>query len=380
MPLWAFSSGAVLRAYTVSDAPRFQRTLHPSILQARVIARRSRASAALRRGLTRRRFPMSAHVSARTRPPIPQRMWSRLPTRVGRATRVLAWLVLVSNIVIVGTGGLVRLTGSGMGCPDWPNCTGGSLIPTEELSWHSVIEFGNRTLTGVLVVIALLAFLSVVRMRPQRPELFGLTLANGLGIILQALLGGVIVWLHLPPSLVGIHFVISAALVANAAAYVCRVYGPPGRRVRSVLPGYAALAYATSAAVVVTVLVGILLTGAGPHAGDAAAARNGLDPALWQHIHAWPAYVTFALTVLLVVGSWRTPPVLRLKRWTGLLLLVEFLQIAVGLWQARTGLPILLVNIHMVLAVCLVAAMTAVIVNLKAPAAVDAPVQVGAPV
>jgi cytochrome c oxidase assembly protein subunit 15 len=285
---------------------------------------------------------MSAHVSARTRPPIPQRMWSRLPTRVGRATRVLAWLVLVSNIVIVGTGGLVRLTGSGMGCPDWPNCTGGSLIPTEELSWHSVIEFGNRTLTGVLVVIALLAFLSVVRMRPQRPELFGLTLANGLGIILQALLGGVIVWLHLPPSLVGIHFVISAALVANAAAYVCRVYGP--------------------------------------HAGDAAATRNGLDPVLWQHIHAWPAYVTFALTVLLVVGSWRTPPVLRLKRWTGLLLLVEFLQIAVGLWQARTGLPILLVNIHMVLAVCLVAAMTAVIVNLKAPAAVDAPVQVGAPV
>ena len=105
----------------------------------------------------------------------------------------------------------MRLTGSGMGCPNWPNCTEGSLIPTDELSWHSVIEFGNRTLTGVLVIIALLAFLSVVRMRPQRPELFALTLANGLGIILQALVGGVIVWLHLPPSLVGIHFVISAA-------------------------------------------------------------------------------------------------------------------------------------------------------------------------
>jgi len=311
---------------------------------------------------------MSTRESAPTRPRLPRRMWNRLPTTVRRSTRVLAWLVLVSNIVIVGTGGLVRLTGSGMGCPNWPNCTGGSLIPTDELSWHSVIEFGNRTLTGVLVVIALLAFLSVVRMRPERPELFGLTLANGLGIILQALVGGVIVWLHLPPSLVGIHFVISAGLVANAAAYLCRVYGAPGTQVRAVSRGYAILTYATSVAVVVTVLIGILLTGAGPHAGDAAAARNGLDPVLWQHIHAWPAYATFGLTLLLFVGAWRTPPALRLKRWTGLLLLIEFLQIGVGLWQARTGLPILLVNIHMVLAVSLVAAMTAVIVNLRTPA------------
>ncbi len=308
---------------------------------------------------------MSAHESAVTGPPLPQRMWKRLPTAVRTSTRVLAWLVLVSNIVIVGTGGLVRLTGSGMGCPNWPYCTEGSLIPTDELSWHSVIEFGNRTLTGVLVIIALLAFLSVVRMRPQRPDLFALTLANGIGIILQALVGGVIVWLHLPPSLVGIHFVISAGLVANAAAYLCRVYGAAGPQARAVSGGYAALAYATSAAVVVTVLIGILLTGAGPHAGDAAAARNGLDPVLWQHIHAWPAYVTLALTIALFATSFRTPRALRLPLWTGLLLLVELSQIGVGLWQARTGLPIVLVNIHMVLAVCLVAAMTAVVMHTR---------------
>ncbi|WP_243075137.1 heme A synthase [Microbacterium sp. SS28] len=320
---------------------------------------------------------MSALESAPSRQRLPQRLWGRLPVTVRRSTRVLAWLVLISNIVIVGTGGLVRLTGSGMGCPNWPYCTGGSLIPTHELTWHSLIEFGNRTLTGVLIVIAALAFLSVVRFRQERPELFALTLANGLGIILQALVGGVIVWLHLPPSLVGIHFVISAALVANAAAYVCRVYGAPGARVRAVSRGYAILAYATSAAVAVTVLVGILLTGAGPHAGDAAASRNGLDPVLWQHIHAWPAYVTFGLTILLLIGARRTPPQLRLTRSVGLLLLIELLQIAVGLWQARTGLPFLLVNIHMVLAVSLVAAMTAVIVGLKTPA--TAPAAVAAP-
>lgn len=308
---------------------------------------------------------MSAHESATTRISPSSRFWRRLPDKVGTGTRVLAWLVLISNVVIVGTGGLVRLTGSGMGCPNWPYCTEGSLVPTAELSWHSVIEFGNRTLTGVLIVIALLAFLSVVRLRETRPELFALTLANGIGIILQAIVGGVIVWLHLPPSLVGIHFVISAALVANASAYIARVYGGPGPRSRAVSRGFAILAHVTSAAVAVTVLVGILLTGAGPHAGDDLAARNGLDPVLWQHIHAWPAYVTFALTIVLFLASLRTPPALRLRLWVGLLLLTELVQIGVGLWQARTGLPIVLVNIHMVLAVILVAAMTAVVMHLK---------------
>ncbi len=305
-----------------------------------------------------------------TEPPVTTRtLWSRLPDRVGRGARVLAWLVLISNVLIVATGGLVRLTGSGMGCDTWPYCTGDSLVPTQELGIHGMIEFGNRTLTGLLIVIALLAFLAVVRV-PRR-DLRALTLANGFGIILQAVVGGVVVWLHLPPVLVGIHFVISAALVANGAALVHRTSTVDGPRRRAVGAGFAALAWATAGAVVVTVLVGILLTGAGPHAGDDEAARNGLDPVLWQHIHSWPAYVTFALTVLLLIASWRTPAVLRLRLWVGLLLVVELVQIAVGLWQARTGLPILLVNIHMVLAVALVAAMTAVIVHLTVPVSED---------
>lgn len=296
------------------------------------------------------------------------RLWRRLPDRVGRPARVLAWLVLISNVLIVGTGGLVRLTGSGMGCETWPYCTSDSLVPTRELGIHGMIEFGNRTLTGVLVVIALLAFLAVVRV-PRR-DLRVLAFANGIGIILQAVVGGIIVWLHLPPTLVGIHFVISAALVANAAALVSRAYAHVGPRERAVGPAFRALAFATGAAVAVTVLIGILLTGSGPHAGDDAAARNGLDPVLWQHIHAWPAYLTFGLTIVLLIAARRTPPHLRLRLWVGLLLAVELAQIAVGLWQARTGLPIVLVNIHMVLAVSLVAAMTAVLMNLSAPTAV----------
>ncbi len=315
---------------------------------------------------------MSADTRTETRPGLLRRsaapvrsLWQKLPDHVGRPARVLAWLVLISNIIIVATGGLVRLTGSGMGCETWPYCTAGSLVPTEALGIHGLIEFGNRTLTGVLVVIALLAFLAVVRI-PRR-DLRGLAFANGIGIILQAVIGGVIVWLHLPPTLVGIHFVVSAALVANAAALVSRVYSVGGARRHAVAPGFARLAYATGAAVIVTVLIGILLTGSGPHAGDDEAARNGLDPVLWQHIHSWPAYITFGLTLLLLIGALRTPPVLRLRLWVGLLLSVEVVQIIVGIWQARTGLPIALVNIHMVLAVTLVAAMTAVIMHLTAP-------------
>lgn len=290
----------------------------------------------------------------------------RLPARIGRATRVLAWLVLASNVLIVGTGGLVRLTGSGMGCETWPYCTADSLVPTRELGIHGLIEFGNRTLTGVLVVVALLAFLSVVRLAAPRRDLVALTLAVGFGIILQAVIGGITVWMHLHPSIVGLHYLISAALVAVSTVYVHRVYAAPGPRVRRVTPPYAALVHATSAAVLVTVVVGILLTGAGPHAGDDAAARNGLDAVFWQHVHSWPAYVTLALTLTIFALSFRMPSELHLPRWTGLLLLVELVQIGVGLWQARTGLPIVLVNIHMVLAVCLVAAMTTVVLNLKA--------------
>lgn len=297
-----------------------------------------------------------------------------LPTTITRWVRVMAWLSLVVNIGIVGTGGLVRLTGSGMGCETWPYCTADSLVPTPELGIHGLIEFGNRTLTGVLIIVAALTFLSVVRLRPRRRELRVISFAIGLGIIVQAVIGGITVWLHLHPTIVGVHYFISAVLVALAAVLVCRVYATPGPRVRAVAPGYALLVHLTSAAVLVTVVVGILLTGSGPHAGDDAAARNGLDPILWQHIHSWPGYVTFGLTVLLLIGAFRTPPALRLRLWVGLLFAIEIVQIVVGLWQARTGLPIVLVNIHMVLAVCLVAAMTAVVMNLKTTVSVSAPV------
>lgn len=316
---------------------------------------------------------MPAHESAPTRTGPLGRIWQWLPDRVDRRVVVAAWATLVVQIGIVATGGLVRLTGSGLGCPTWPRCTEDSFVSTPEMGIHGAIEFGNRLLTFVLVIVAIVTFLFVVRMRRRRRDLFWLALVIGLYVPLQAVIGGITVLTNLNPYIVGLHYFASVVLVALAAALVARVYAVPGPRSLAVPRWYAAVTHLTSAFVLVTVVVGILVTGSGPHAGDGGAARNGLDPELMQHVHAWPAYVTLALTLVLVAGSWRTPPVLGLKLWTGLLLATELVQIAVGLWQTRTGLPIVLVNIHMVLAVCLVAAMTAVVMNLKTTDAPAAP-------
>ncbi|MFF1633136.1 heme A synthase [Leifsonia sp. NPDC058248] len=296
------------------------------------------------------------------------RITAWLPDRVDVRLRVIAWVYLVAQIVLVGTGGLVRLTSSGLGCPTWPSCTGNSLVNTPEMGIHGVIEFGNRLLGVLLGIIAIVAFVAVLRIRKQRPDLFWLTLLAGLGIPMQAVIGGLSVLTDLNPYVVGLHFVVSMVLVALCTAFLVRVYAVPGPRERAVPRWFAITAHLTSFVVALTILVGILTTGSGPHAGDAKAPRNGLDPEILQHVHAIPAYVTFALTLVLVIGSLRirTTPV---HRYTMYLLAVEVLQIAVGLIQANTGLPPILVGIHLTLAAMLAAAMTAVVLALKAPLA-----------
>ena len=109
-------------------------------------------------------------------------MWQWLPTRVDARVRLFAWASLVSQILIIGTGGAVRLTESGLGCPTWPRCTEDSFVSTPEMGWHGVIEFGNRLLTFLLVIIAIGMFAMIVRMRTERPELLRLSVALGLGI------------------------------------------------------------------------------------------------------------------------------------------------------------------------------------------------------
>ncbi|MDZ8276143.1 COX15/CtaA family protein [Microbacterium aquimaris] len=314
--------------------------------------------------------PLSPVDDAPASPP-DRGVWGRvirsLPDHVDGRVVAAAWATLVVQIGIVATGGLVRLTGSGLGCPTWPRCTEDSFVATEEMGIHGVIEFGNRLLTFVLVAVAIITFLFVVRMRRRRPDLFWLALAIGLYVPVQAVIGGITVLTNLNPYVVGLHYFASVLLVALSAALVVRVYATPGPRRMAVPRSYRALVSLTALGVLVTVVVGILVTGSGPHAGDGGAARNGLDSEVMQHVHSWPAYVTLALSVAIFVLAFRAPTSLRLPLWTGLLLLTEAAQITVGLWQARSGLPIALVNIHMVLAVVLVAAMTAVVMHQSLP-------------
>ncbi|CAN5136965.1 COX15/CtaA family protein [soil metagenome] len=321
------------------------------------------------------------------------RISSWLPTSVDRRVRALAWASLVVQIILVGTGGAVRLTGSGLGCPTWPQCTDGSFVSTPEMGVHGIIEFTNRLLTFVIVVIAILAFVAVLRIRRERRDLFVLTLLQGLSIPLQAVVGGITVLTGLNPYIVGVHFVISVGLVVVTTMLVYRVYSGPrsaagiarsaagavdarssalveslgsggtGSGLELVVPRwYLALSQVTAVFVGLTVVMGILTTGSGPHAGDAATPRNGLDTDVMEHIHSYPAYATFALTLVLVLTAF----VLKLpRRWPLALLAIELVQIIVGLTQSRLGLPPALVATHMILAATLVAAMTATVLSVR---------------
>ena len=288
-----------------------------------------------------------------------------LPREITRRARVFAWLSLITETAIVATGGSVRLTASGLGCPTWPQCTPGSLIPTPELGFHAVVEFSNRTMSGVVAVVALLTFLFLVRTRRARPELFWLSFSLGILVLVQAGIGGITVLSDLESYIVGLHFVLSAIMVALAAMLVWFIYLPMPRAKRGPL-WLIRLSWLTGIVVAITVLVGVLTTGAGPHAGDSNTPRNGLPTALLEHLHAWPAYLTFAMTVLLLVLVWRAG-ISETRNATAVLLGIEVVQIAIGLYQARNGVPPLAVGVHMVLACLLVASMVVVILSATHP-------------
>jgi len=280
-----------------------------------------------------------------------RRVIAWLPSEVDARVRVFAWLSFVAEVLIIGTGGAVRLTGSGLGCPTWPRCTPDSLVNTPEMGIHGIIEFGNRTLTGLVGILALAVVVLVWRMRKERRALFVLALVVLGGIVAQAVVGGITV------------------LVAVCAAFLVLMHQPIGPRSLAVPRWFAGLVHATTAVLALTIVFGVLTTGAGPHSGDAAAGRNGFDAEVLEHVHAWPGYTLFALTLVVVVIAWRLR--LPVRRWASALLAVELVQIAVGLYQARNGLPEIAVGTHMVLAALTAATMTVVVLRMKQPTLVD---------
>lgn len=295
-----------------------------------------------------------------------KRIIAWFPTEVDRKVRIAAWATLFVQTMIVVTGGAVRLTASGLGCPTWPKCTEDSFVSTPEMGIHGLIEFGNRLLTFVLVIVAIATFLLIVRMRKQRRDLFWLAIFIGLGIPVQAVIGGITVLTQLDPYVVGLHFVVSIALVVLSTMFVFRVYRGNAPRTWAASPFVVAVVWLMAVFQAITIVFGILTTGSGPHAGDINARRNGLDSELLQHLHSYPAYVALGLSVLALIVA-VSLKLTALRKALVALLALNTVQIIVGIAQSRMGLPELLVGIHMLLACLVSAAVTLVLLNLRKP-------------
>ncbi|HVM28920.1 MAG TPA: COX15/CtaA family protein [Mycobacteriales bacterium] len=276
-------------------------------------------------------------------------MLARLTRRPSPTTvRRLALASIVANSAIVVTGGAVRLTASGLGCPTWPRCTETSYIPTAEYAVHGVIEFGNRLLTFVLGAVVLAVLVAVWRQRPVRPDMRLLALLGFLGIPAQAVLGGITVLTGLNPWTVMGHFLLSMVLIALAVVLHRRA-GEGDLPPRLVVPpAMRGLTQGLLAVTAVTLVLGTVVTGSGPHSGDPAAGRTGLDPATVSQLHADSVMLLVGLTVALYVGLRAMRADQRLVRAVGVLLVIELAQGAVGYLQYFTGLPVLLVGLHLV--------------------------------
>ncbi|MGW0503263.1 COX15/CtaA family protein [Micromonospora sp. NPDC003241] len=267
--------------------------------------------------------------------------------------RRLAYANIVANTVIVVTGGAVRLTASGLGCPTWPRCTDDSYTTTAEMGVHGVIEFGNRLLTFALVLIAGATLLAALAHRPRRRGTVPLALGVVLGIVAQAVIGGITVRTQLHPSVVGIHFVVSMVLLLVAYALWRRVREPDGPKVPVVPSALRTLTWMTVVVSAAVIVVGVAVTGSGPHAGDANAVRNGLDPQTISQVHADLVFLLIGLTVGLWLALRAVGAPARAVRAAGVLLAVELSQGVIGFVQYLTNLPVLLVGAHM-LGSCLV--------------------------
>ena len=278
---------------------------------------------------------------------------------LARWLRPLAWATLVANVVLVVTGGAVRLTGSGLGCPTWPRCTDSSFTPHGELGVHGVIEFANRMLTFVLVAIAVATFLAA--WGSPRRDVRVLAFVLALGIPAQAIIGGITVLTDLNPWVVSFHLLCSLAMIGLSVLFLHRLSGP----FRGVSRGpVVVLAWLVFAVAWVVLYLGTVVTGSGPHAGDEDAVRNGLDPLQVSQLHADVVFLFLGLTVGLWFAVRAVGLSTRALRW---LLVVIVLQGAVGFVQYFTDLPVVLVAFHMLGAAMISASVTWTLLRVRQP-------------
>ena len=263
--------------------------------------------------------------------------------------RALAVAAVVAQAGIAVTGSVVRVTGSGLGCPTWPQCFPGSLVPTPHPDVAAVtqwIEFGNRLLTGVVVLAAGACWLAALNTRPRRARLTRLAAVQPVGVLAQAVIGGMTVLLGLVWWSVAVHFIVSMIMVWLAVQLVHAASdgdGPPRPAVSTAVRGL----IATSTAVLAALLVaGTFVTAAGPHAGDAATPRLGIGVPQAAQLHADLLFGYLGLLAGLGFTLAAVTAPARVRRRYRALLAVVLAQGALGGVQYALGVPEVLVSLH----------------------------------
>ena len=278
------------------------------------------------------------------------------------------YFALVALIGIIITGASVRLTNSGLGCDDWPNCNSEKLIDVS--SAHAAIEQVNRLLTGVVVLAVAVAVLGSYLRTPRRRDLVWWSWSLVVGVFANAFLGAVTVWVDLHPYAVQGHLLLSMALIASGAVLVRRSSEPDGvRRERVVSSSTSQLVRGLALGTTVAVVTGTVVTGAGPHAGDENAVRLNVDIPSAARVHGASVIATLLVAVLLVLRCRRSQPDREflqagLSRW----LTVAVMQAVIGYVQYFTGVPELLVLAHVAGASVLYVATTQLVLDTARPA------------
>jgi cytochrome c oxidase assembly protein subunit 15 len=275
-----------------------------------------------------------------------------------RLMRIFAWAALVSNALISVTGAVVRVTGSGLGCSTWPDCHPGSLVPESRVGMaaiHQAVEFGNRTITGPVLIASLGTFVLIALLRPARRQLLWLALVGPIGVVFQAVWGGITVHMGLAWWTVMPHLLVSLVLVFFAAVVVVRLHesdAPP--RLTAPRP-LATLTWITAAVLAAVTVSGTIVTATGPHAGDAATPRLGWDLREAAQLHADLMFLYLGLIAALGVALVATHAPRVLKVRIGWLIGLTAGQGALGMVQYFLGVPEAMVVAHVALAVVLVA-------------------------
>ncbi|MFB2556091.1 COX15/CtaA family protein [Herbiconiux liangxiaofengii] len=273
-----------------------------------------------------------------------------LADRVTLTPRALRWgttAALVVSILIIVTGGVVRVTGSGLGCPTWPACDDGSLTTTPELGIHGFIEFANRALTGVLIAAVGWAIVAARLQKPRVRSMTRLAWSQFWLVVANAVAGGVTVLTELNPWVVAMHFVMAIALLTTTTLTWHRAHR--GQSPEVLIPSWVArLSWVLVLVTAVLILVGTLVTGTGPHAGDSAdVPRMAFVWAEVTTVHGILGAAVLVLGVVLLAAVSRIPGAALARRRVVTFVVVVVLQAVLGLAQALLGLPEWMVVLHL---------------------------------